>query len=98
MRPKRYPYGKSHSRNNITKPIKELVIIFREDESIPEVILNGINLKNSRAGLVSINLNWHTKDVQLIDELVERKVSLEYYDNPGLDMSLCKLSQSFKLK
>lgn len=97
MRPKRYLYGKSYPSNKLSKPIKELTIIFRGNESVPEVILNGINFKNSRAGLVSLNLNWHTKDIQSIDELVERKVSLEYYDNPGLDMSLCKLSQSFKL-
>ncbi|HEM9634187.1 TPA: hypothetical protein U3L57_000090 [Streptococcus agalactiae] len=83
------------------KPIKELTIKFKENESVPEVILNGVNLNESGAGLISVNLNWFTKNLHSIDELLERNVSIEYYDkmkkNSEKDMTLCELSQSFKL-
>lgn len=79
------------------KPIKELTITFKENSSLPEVILNGVNLNENGAGLVSVNIDWFTKDSQSVEELLKRKVSVEYYDKPGKDMSLCKLSQSFKL-
>ncbi|QBX21976.1 hypothetical protein Javan623_0029 [Streptococcus phage Javan623] len=84
---------------DIIKPIKELTITFKENSSLPEVILNGVNLNENGAGLVSVNLNWFTNTFgeKNIDDLFERNVSIEYFDKPGKEISLCKLSQSFKL-
>ncbi|HEO5135565.1 TPA: hypothetical protein VA272_001255 [Streptococcus agalactiae] len=83
------------------KPIKELVIIYKENESVPEVFLNGISLNNGGAGLISLNINWFTKDLsedgESIEDMLKRNVSLEFYDQPGKNMTNCKLSQSFKL-
>lgn len=80
------------------RPIEELTITFREDSSVPEVILNGVKLNDSEAGLVSVHLNWTTNQCQSIDELSKRKVSIEYFDKPGNDMTLCKISQSFRMR
>lgn len=83
------------------KPIKELVIIYKENESVPEVFLNGISLNNGGAGLISLNINWFTKDLsedgESIEDMLKHNVSLEFYDQPGKNMTKCKLSQSFKL-
>ncbi|HFE9158835.1 TPA: hypothetical protein ACGAW8_002128 [Streptococcus agalactiae] len=83
------------------KPIKELTITFKEGESVPEVILNGVNLNKEGVGLTSVNVNWFTKglseDGESIEDMLKRNVSLEFYDQPGKNMAKCKLSQSFKL-